>query len=149
MSKQTFQGRVVLGGEVTGTATVSRQPFNTSGSYQENMFAGRTDSAPCTDSSNAELFRKDLAGIILCTPTTVGSTMGGMTLMGMTSIGVGPKALLFSKPIDTLAAAGVLMADIWDEKRIVTIDTLGDEFLETVQNGDPIAVHENGLVEVG
>ena len=149
MSKQTFQGRVVLPGEVTGTATVSRQAFNTSGSYQENMFAGRTDGAPCTDSSNAELFGKELSGMILCTPTTVGSTMGGMALMGMTSIGVGPRALLFSKPIDTLAAAGVLMADIWRDQRIVTIDMLGDEFLQTVQMGDPIAIHEDGSVEVG
>jgi predicted aconitase with swiveling domain len=149
MTKQTFQGRVVLPGEVAGTATVSRQAFNTSGSYQENMFAGRTDSAPCTDSSNAELFGKELSDMILCTPTTVGSTMGGMALMGMTAIGVGPRALLFSKPIDTLAAAGVLMADIWRDQRIVTIDRLGDEFLETVQTGDPIAVHEDGSVEVG
>ena len=149
MSKHTFRGRVVLPGNVAGTATVSRQPFNTSGSYQENMFAGRTDSAPCTDSSNAELFRKDLSGMILCTPTTVGSTMGGMALMGMTAIGVGPEALLFSKPIDTLAAAGVLMADIWGDQRIVTVDTLGDEFLENVQMGDPISVHEDGTVEVG
>jgi len=149
MSKQTFRGRVVLPGEVSGTATVSRQPFNTSGSYQENMFAGRTDSAPCTDSSNAELFRKDLSGMILCTPTTVGSTMGGMALMGMTATGVGPEALLFSKPIDTLAAAGVLMADVWRDQRIVTIDMLGDDFLETVQMGDPIAIHEDGTVEVG
>ena len=62
MSKQTFRGRVVLPGEVTGTATVSRQAFNTSGSYFENMFAGRTDGAPCTDSSNAELFGTDLSG---------------------------------------------------------------------------------------
>ena len=112
MSKKTFRGRVVLAGKVTGKATLSKQPFNTSGSYQENMFAGRTDSAPCTDSSNKPLYGKDLSGAILCTPTTVGSTMGGMCLMGMKSIGVGPQALLFSKPIDTLAAAGVLMADI-------------------------------------
>ena len=35
------------------------------------------------------------------------------------------------------------------EKRIVTIDMLGDEFLETVQMGDPIAIHEDGTVEVG
>ena len=149
MSKKTFRGRVVLAGEVTGTATVSRQPFNTSGSYQENMFAGRTDSAPCTDASNAELYRKDLSGMILCTPTTVGSTMGGMALMGMTSIGVGPQALLFSKPIDTLAAAGVLMAEIWKDARIITVEMLGDEFLETVQMGDPIAIHDDGTVEVG
>ena len=149
MDKKTFRGRVVLPGEVTGTATVSRQPFNTSGSYGENMFAGRTDAAPCTDASNKELFGKDLSGMILCTPTTVGSTMGGMTLMGMRTVGVGPEALLFSKAIDTLAAAGVLMADIWKDQRIVTIDMLGDEFLETVQMGDPITIHSDGTVEIG
>ena len=149
MAKKTFSGRVVLPGQVSGKATVSRQAFNTSGSYQENMFAGRTDSAPCTDSSNKELFQKDLSGAILCTTTTVGSTMGGMCLMGMKAIGVGPQALLFSQPIDTLAAAGVLMADIWKNERIVTIDMLGDEFLETVQMGDPISIREDGTVEVG
>jgi predicted aconitase with swiveling domain len=113
------------------------------------MFAGRTDAAPCTDAANKELYGKDLSGAILCIPTTVGSTMGGMALMGMKAIGVGPQALLFSKPIDTLAAAGVLMSDNWKDARIVTIDMLGDEFLETVQMGDPIAIHEDGTVEVG
>jgi predicted aconitase with swiveling domain len=149
MAKKTFKGRPVLPGDITGTATVSRQAFNTSGSYMENMFAGRTDAAPCSDASNKELFGKDIWGAILCTSTTVGSTMGGMCLMGMKAIGVGPEALLFSKPIDTLAAAGVLMADIWNDQRIVTVDMLGDEFLKTVQMGDPITIHEDGTVEVG
>ena len=110
---------------------------------------GETDAAPCSDSANKELFGKDLSGAILCIPTTVGSTMGGMCLMGMKAIGVGPEALLFSKPIDTLAAAGVLMSEVWKDQRIVTVDMLGDEFLETVQMGDPIAIHEDGTVEVG
>jgi predicted aconitase with swiveling domain len=153
MAKKTFKGRVVLPGKVTGKATVSRQAFNTSGSYMENMFAGRTDAAPCTDANNkelfGELFGKDLSNAILCTSTTVGSTMGGMALMGVKAIGVGPQALLFSQPIDTLAAAGVLMADIWKEQRIVTIDMLGDEFLKTVKMGDPITIKEDGTVEVG
>ena len=149
MAKKTFKGRVVLPGKISGKATVSKQAFNTSGSYMENMFAGRTDAAPCTDANNKELFGKELSGAILCTPTTVGSTMGGMALMGVKAMGVGPEALLFSKPIDTLAAAGVLMADIWKDQRIVTIDMLGDEFLDTVKMGDPIAIHEDGTVEVG
>ncbi len=149
MTKKIFRGRVVLEGKASGNATVSRQAFNTSGSYMENMFAGRTDAAPCTDSSNKELYGKDLSGAILCTSTTVGSTMGGMCLMGMKAIGVGPEALLFSKPIDTLAAAGVLMSDIWKDQRIVTIDMLGDEFLNVVNTGDPIRIHEDGTVEVG
>jgi predicted aconitase with swiveling domain len=113
------------------------------------MFAGNTETAPCTDSSNKELYGKDISGAILCTTTTVGSTMGGMCLMGMKSIGVGPEALLFSKPIDTLAAAGVLMADVWKNQRIVTVDMLGDEFLKTVQMGDPISIQEDGTVVVG
>jgi acyl-CoA hydrolase len=46
-------------------------------------------------------------------------------------------------------AAGVLMADIWKDQRIVTVDMLGDEFLETVQTGDPISVNADGTVEVG
>jgi len=90
MAKKTFKGRVVIPGKVTGKATVSRQAFNTSGSYIENMLAGNTDTAPCTDSSNKELYGKDISGAILCTPTTVGSTMGGMCLMVMKAIGVGP-----------------------------------------------------------
>jgi len=149
MTKKRFRGRVVLEGKISGTATVSRQAFNTSGSYMENMFAGRTDAAPCTDTSNKELYGKDLSGAILCTSTTVGSTMGGMSLMGMKAIGVGPAALLFSKPIDTLAAAGVLMSEIWKDQRIVTIDMLGDEFLNSINTGDPIRIHEDGTVEVG
>jgi len=149
MAKKTFKGRVVLPGKIAGKATVSKQAFNTSGSYMENMFAGRTDAAPCSDANNKELFGKELSGAILCTTTTVGSTMGGMALMGVKAIGVGPEALLFSQPIDTLAAAGVLMADIWKEQRIVTVDMLGDEFLETVKMDDPISIHEDGTVEVG
>jgi predicted aconitase with swiveling domain len=149
MAKKTFKGRVVLEGKLTGKATVSKQPFNTTVSYFENCFGGNTETAPCSDVNNKELFGKDLKGAILCLSTTVGSTTGGMCLMGMKAIGVGPEALLFSKPIDSLAAAGVLMADIWKDQRIVTVDMLGDEFLKTVQTGDPIAIHEDGTVEIG
>ena len=76
MAKQTFKGRPVLPGNREGDALVSRAAFNTTASYHENMFAGRTDSAPCTDANNEELYQKDLAGAIICTTLTVGSTLG-------------------------------------------------------------------------
>ena len=41
------------------------------------------------------------------------------------------------------------MADIWMENRIIAVDLLGQEFLDAVNSGDPIAVHEDGTVEVG
>jgi len=149
MAKKTFQGRPLLPGKLGGKALVSHYPFNTSGSYLNNMFAGETKKAICTDAANKDLYGKDLKGAIICTTQTVGSTLGGCVLMGMGDLGVGPKALLFAWHIDTVAAAGLFMDDIWNEKRIITIDLLGDEVLKAVNTGDPIAIREDGTVEVG
>ena len=96
MAKKSFKGRPLLPGKLEGKALVSKQAFNTSASYLENMFAGRKDSAPCTDSANKDLYKKDMSGAILCTTQTVGSTMGAGCIMGMNDLGVGFKAMLFS-----------------------------------------------------
>ncbi len=149
MAKQTFKGRPLLPGDLEGEATVSHQPFNTTASYFDNMFAGVTDSAPCTDSDNKELFRKDIANCIMCTSQTIGSTFGGAAIMGVAEMGVGPRAMLFSRHIDSIISAGLFMEDIWNEKRIITIDLLGDDFLAAVNTGDPIAIHADGTVEIG
>ncbi len=146
---KTFKGRPLLPGTLEGEALVSKQPFNTTASYLDNMFAGLTGSAPCTDVNNPELFEKELSGAIICTPQTVGSTMGAGCIMGMNDLGVGFKAMLFSAHIDSIAAGGLIMDDVWNERRVITVDLLGDEFLEAVKTGDPIKISEDGTVEVG
>ena len=146
---KAFKGRPLLPGALEGEALVSKQPFNTTASYFENMFGGNTETAPCTDNNNAELKGKDLKGAIICTPQTVGSTMGAGALMGVNAIGVGAKAFLFSSHIDSIAAGGLIIDDVWNERRVVTIDLLGDEFLEAVKTGDKIKISEDGTVEVG
>ncbi len=149
MAKKTFRGRPLLSGKLEGKALVSKQPFNLTGSYLKNMFAGETESAPCTDSANKDLYEKDLKGAIICTPQTVGSTMGAGTVMMCSELGVEPLAWLFSSHIDSISAGGLIMDDIWNDRRVITIDLLGDEFLEAVKTGDPIAIHNDGTVEVG
>ena len=149
MAKKTFKGRAILPGKHEGEALVSKLPFNLTGSYFENMFAGNTKTAPCTDANNPDLFRKDMKGAILCTSQCVGSTMGAGALMGVSEMGVGLKAFLFSSHIDSIAAGGLIIDDVWYNRRVITIDLLGDEFLETVNTGDQISIHEDGTVEVG
>ncbi len=146
---KTFKGRPIIPGKLEGEALVSKQPFNTTASYFTNMFAGNTENAPCTDANNAELKDKDLSGAIICTPQTVGSTMGAGAIMGMNLLGVGFKAMLFSSHVDSIAAGGLIMDDIWYDRKVITVDLLGDEFMETVKNGDKIVIHEDGTVEVG
>jgi hypothetical protein len=149
MAKKTFHGRALLPGKLNGKALVSRTAFNTSGSYLNNMFAGETEKAICTDEGNKDLYKKELKGAIICTTQGVGSTLGGCVLMGMAELGVGPKALLYAWHVDAVSAAGLYMSDIWKGKRIITIDQLGDEFLKTVNTGDPINIKEDGTVEIG
>jgi hypothetical protein len=47
-----------------------------------------------------------------------------------------------------LAAAGVITADIWSDKKIITIDNLGSDFLESVEEGMTIEIEEDGTVKV-
>jgi acyl-CoA hydrolase len=61
---------------------------------------------------------------------------------------IAPKAFLFSHHIDSLAACGLLMADIWLGHRIITVDMLGDEFLDAVKMGNKVKVYEDGTVEI-
>ena len=98
---------------------------------------------------NKEWAGKNLAGQILCFPTGVGSTMGGATLMGVGSLGLGPKAMLYAEHVDSVSVAGLIIDDVWNDRHVITIDMLGDEFLETVKSGDPVSIHEDGTVEVG
>ena len=47
---KTFKGRPLIPGTLEGKALVSKQPFNTTASYFENMFGGNTTTAPCSGS---------------------------------------------------------------------------------------------------
>ena len=149
MSKKTFIGRPLLPGSADGKATVSKIGFNTLSTYKSVILGGVTDKAICTDGDNKGLYGKDLGGAIICLPQTIGSTTGGFVLMGVAKLGLGPKAMLFANHVDSLALGGLLMADIWMEKRIITIDNLGQEFLDAANTGDPITVSEDGTVVVG
>ena len=149
MAKKTFKGRPLIPGKLEGKALATKSPFNVSASYLENLFSGNTKTAPCTDVVNKEWAGKDLAGQILCFPSGVGSTMGGATLLGVGSLGLGPKAMLYAGHVDSVSVAGLIIDDVWNDRSVITIDLLGDEFLDSVKSGDPISIAEDGTVTVG
>ena len=141
-----FTGRVIAPGTVTAEAVVSRGGFNTLASFQGALQFG-DKKATCGDQNNADLHGKELAGKALCLPQTIGSTTGGLVLYCACAMERQPACMLFSKPIDSLAAAGSILASVWlDGVQMPVVDSLGDEFLSYVQHGMTITVKENGLV---
>ena len=149
---KTFKGRVVVpvtaNGSIEAEALVSRNGFNTLASIQKAlMFGDKT--ASCSDQNNPDLYGKPMAGKALCLPQTIGSTTGGMVLFCAAAMERQPACLLFSKPIDSLAAAVAILAGVWTENPMPTIDSLGDEFLAAVQSGERVKVFGDGTVEIG
>ncbi len=145
---KTFKGRVIAGGTATATAVVSRQGLNTLASFQKALQFG-DKKATCGDQNNKDLYGKQMAGKALCLPQTIGSTTGGLVLYCACSMGRQPACMLFSKPIDSLAAAGAILADVWlDNVSMPVIDSLGDKFLEYVKDGMTITIKDGGVVEV-
>ena len=143
----TFKGRPVLAGSVTGVAVVSHGGFNTYASFFASIHEP-SGVAICADSGNADLYGRDLAGKVICLPSSTGSTSGGAVWQRLIEVGNAPRALLFSQAIASLAAGGLIVADLWAGKRIVVVDRLGDAFLETVAHGDEIRIRDDGEVVI-
>lgn len=143
-----FIGRVVAKGTVSAPALVSHGGLNTLASFQKALQFG-DKKATCGDQNNPDLYGKQMAGKALCLPRTIGSTTGGLVLYCACSMHRQPACMLFSEPIDSLAAAGAILQDVWlTDVSMPVIDYLGEEFLNYVQDGMTVTVKENGLVEV-
>ena len=143
-----FKGRVVAPGEVTAEALVTTEGFNTLASFQMALQFGDKE-VKCGDQNNKDLHGKPMIGKALCLPQTIGSTTGGLVLYCACSMKRQPACMLFSQPIDSLAAAGAVLADVWlDDVSMPVVDCLGEEFLAYVKDGMKITVGEDGTVTV-
>ncbi len=145
---KTFQGRVVTPGTASAKALVSHGGFNTLASFQKSLqFGDKT--AKCGDQNNSDLYGKPMVGTALCLPQTIGSTTGGLVLYCACAMGRQPACMLFANPIDSLACAGAVLADVWlDGVCMPVVDSLGEEFLSYVKDGMTVSIGENGVVTV-
>ena len=141
-----FKGRIVTPGTVTAQAVVTHGGLNTLASFQKALQFG-DKKATCGDQNNPDLYGKAMAGKALCLPQTIGSTTGGMVIYCACAMGRQPACMLFSNPIDSLAAAGSILASVWlDGVNMPVVDSLGEEFLSYVQDDMTITVKEDGTV---
>ena len=141
-----FKGRVVAPGTVTAPALVSHGGLNTLASFQKALQFG-DKKATCGDQNNPDLYGKVMLGKALCLPQTIGSTTGGLVLYCACAMKRRPACMLFSKPIDSLAAAGSILASVWLEgEQMPVVDNLGDEFLDYVKDDMTITIKEDGTV---
>lgn len=144
---KTFKGRVLAKGDWTGEAIVSHQGVNTLATFQKSALKNAKE-VIASDQNNPDIFNQNISGKALCLPITIGSTTGGLVIQTICSMGINPAAFLFSEHIDSLAASGIVLARIWEDSKVIAIDLLGKEFLESVKSGDTLEIKEDGTVTI-
>ena len=144
---KTFKGRVINPGYYKGEAVVSHQGVNTLATFQSSALT-HAKQVTVADQNNPDIYNKNITGKALCLPQTIGSTTGGMVLQVICSMGINPACMLFSEHIDSLAGAGVILSVVWENSKMIAIDQLGQEFLDTVKTGDTVEVKEDGTVTI-
>lgn len=142
-----FKGRVINAGYYKGEAVVSHQGVNTLATFQSSALT-HAKQVIAADQNNPDIYNKNITGKALCLPQTIGSTTGGMVLQVICSMGINPACMLFSEHIDSLAGAGVILSVVWENSKMIAIDQLGQEFLDTVKTGDTVEVREDGTVVI-
>lgn len=143
-----FQGRAVCPADISGEALVTQSGFNTLAAFFDAILDD-ADVARCSDHDASDLYGQVLTGKVLCIPETVGSTSAGATWELVARRRIAPAAVLFADKVDSLAAAGFALADVWGQQRICVVDRLGPEFLHAVQSGQTVTVDKDGSVSVG
>ena len=145
--KKIFKGRVICAGEYEGECVVSRQGLNTLATFQKSALMNKKKVIG-SDQNNKDVYGKNLTGVALILPQTIGSTTGGLVIQTICQMKINPSALLFSEEIDSLAASGVILAKNWENSNIIAIDKLGNGILSAVKTGDKIRVSKDGTVEI-
>ena len=143
--EKVFKGRAIAGGNLVGEAVVSHAGVNTLATFQKSALKNAKQ-VIVSDQNNPDIYKKNITGKILCLPKTIGSTTGGLVIQTICSMGINPSAMLFSEEIDSLAASGIVLAKNWENSKIIAIDKLGKDFLDTVKTGDTLEIKEDGSV---
>lgn len=145
MAQKVYQGRVICKGTYHGTCVVSQNGLNTLATFQSSALKNAKQVIG-SDQNNPDIYGKNLTGVAIILPQTIGSTTGGLVIQTICQMGINPAALLFSETIDSLAASGVILAKNWENSPIIAIDGLGKKILKEIKTGDTIEVTEDGKV---
>lgn len=142
---KVYKGRVIIPGNVEGEILVSKTGFNILASFKQAISSGDS-CAVCSDHNNSYLYRKDLKNKIICIPQATGSTTAGIIIQTIAALNKCPKAFLFSETAESLAISGAILADIWENTPICTIDGLGEEFLREIKDNQIAQILSDGTV---
>lgn len=125
-------GRGVIEGVVKGEAIVSNQPFG--------FFGGVNPATGVVIDKWHELYGQNISGKVMVYPEGRGSTVGAAIILELTRTNNAPAAIINTK-IETITAAGGLLAKKFYDKDIPMIDRPSEDPVKAIKTGDIVEVN--------
>jgi len=125
-------GRGLVEGNVKAEAIVSSQMFG--------FFGGVDPATGIIIDKWHELYGQSIKGKVFVYPEGRGSTVGAAIILELTRTGCAPAAIVNAK-IETITAAGGLMAKIFYNKEIPMVDSLAENPVTAIKTGDIVSVN--------
>ena len=130
--------KVVIGGQAKGPAMVTKQPINFTAAMCKvpNMIPSK--GAEINDSHH-ELYKQNIEDKVLIFPSCIGSTHTGLVLLDLVSMERGPAALVV-KHNDSLLISGVVLSDVWFDRKIPVVEYQHDDVYDLIKDGANVTV---------
>lgn len=125
-------GRGVIEGVARGEAIVSTQPFG--------FFGGVNPATGIVIDKWHELYGQSISGKVMVYPEGRGSTVGAAIILELTRTNNAPAAIINAE-IETITAAGGLMAKKFYDKDIPMVDQLSEDPVKAIKTGDIVEVN--------
>jgi len=142
-----FKGRVIIPGLARGKALVTSQPLNFTAGLSKPLNAFNRLAGVYYDRHH-EIHKQDLFDRVLVFPQAIGSTFTGMVMLETIRRGRAPKALVVAQA-DTLLTAGVILAEVWLEKKVPLMEISDPQLFHCLKTGQLVEVDsEQGVVRI-
>lgn len=135
-----LKGKAVVRGYFEGEAIVSSKPFG---------FYGAVDTSTGRISDKRhELYGQNIANKVFVFPEGRGSTAGAIVILELARCGVCPGAII-NRTTEPILATGVILAEKFYDRKIVTIHQLDNDPIAAIRTGDTVSVDgDRGIVVI-
>jgi uncharacterized protein len=142
-----LKGRGIIPGKVAGKSLVTSQPLNLTAGFSKPLNGFKRFAAVYFDRMH-ELHKQDFFDRVLVFPQTIGSTFTGMVMLETIRRGRAPKALVVAQA-DTLLTSGLLLAEVWLEKKVPFMEITDPELFKILKTGQTLEVDSvNGVLKI-
>lgn len=128
---KTLQGKGIVEGKARGEAIISTRPFG--------FFGGVNPGTGIVIDKWHELYGESIKGKVFIYPEGRGSTVGAAIMLELARTGCAPAAIV-NVNVETITAAGGLMAKTFYDVDIPIVDSISKEDLLSIEQGAMVEV---------